>query len=149
MLGLRWHMFCKTWWFIHQLPQELLGWWGRGWGAHRQPLALPLATCVPPAPHQPLGFPQHCPSSCHGAGCSSGAPQPRDVCDIHTSQTSLLPSLQHLFKCFFYPSPSNTRWNYIHRKPRNAIQGQASNHQQPRQNQSTDTQFDSLSFPFF
>lgn len=47
MLGLGWHMFCKMWCFIYQLPQELAGQWGQGQGTCRQPPALPLATMVP------------------------------------------------------------------------------------------------------
>lgn len=153
MLGLGWHMFSKMWCFIHQLPQELVGQWGQGQGTCKQPPALPLATPGAPFPPcQSLGFPQgNCPSLCPGTGSSFGAPSSWDPSSPsrghlrhpHISDFSLCCSI-YLNVSLILHLPLRGRIKFTENQ-----KIQSKNTIKPRENQSRDTQFHSLSLPFF
>lgn len=140
VLGLGWHMFCKTRCFIHQLPQELPG--QLGWGASS---SSPVPW-VSPAPSLPV-------PGCWQLFWGSPSPEPVSISWISATPTRLrcLSSLC----CGTYLNVSLI----LHPLPRGGIKFTEKEQMQsraklvitikPRKKQSRDTQFDSLSLPFF
>lgn len=130
-----------------------MGQWGQGQGTCKQPPALPLATPGAPFPPcQSLGFPQgNCPSLCPGTGSSFGAPSSWDPSSPsrghlrhpHISDFSLCCSI-YLNVSLILHLPLRGRIKFTENQK---IQSKTTI--KARENQSRDTQFHSLSLPFF
>lgn len=150
-------MFCKMPCIIHQLPQEQAGWWGWGRGVCRQPPALPPAMRAPPPPRPSLGFPQGFPSLLVPGHWQLlwGSPSPGLSPIPRTSATPTHLRRLSSLRCGIYLNVSLI----LHPPPRGGIKFTEKQEKQsraklvitikPRENQSRDTQFETLSFPFF